>query len=176
MTPRMPPAKAPRAIAGSQLASFNFGLLRHDWDAPEIQDFANGLDLVNGVAARSPGFVWRLDDAAMEAAQADPASPFQGNPRMASTLSVWADADSLGAFVWNTAHRQFYARKGEWYDAPGALVLWWVPEGHRPDMAEGYARWQHRNEFGDSGQAFGWSYLEEAATWTAHACDRIAAE
>ncbi|NPD15239.1 DUF3291 domain-containing protein [Xinfangfangia sp. D13-10-4-6] len=161
---------------GYHLAVFNFGLLRHDWDAPEIADFANGLDLVNGIAARAPGFVWRLDDEAMEAAQAETSGPFAGDPRMASTLSVWEDADSLGRFVWTTVHRQFYARKGEWYDAPGEMVLWFIPAGHRPDMAEGHARWKMRKEFGDSDQAFGWSYLEEAATWKAHDCGRIAAE
>ncbi|MCL4066939.1 DUF3291 domain-containing protein [Pseudomonas sp. GX19020] len=127
MTARMAHGKALHTRDGCHLAALNFGLLRHDWDAPEVVDFVAGLDLVNGVAERAAGFVWRLDDAAMDAAQADPASPSEGSPRMA-------------------------------------------------DMAEGYARWQHRNEFGDSDQAFGWSYLEEAATWTAHACDRIAAE
>ncbi len=158
------------------LAEFNFGLLRQDWDAPEMADFANALDLVNGIAERAPGFVWRMGDAEMEAAQADPASPFAGNPRMASAMSVWEDAESLGNFVWKTVHRQFYARKGEWYDEPGQMVLWWVPQGHRPDMAEGMARWQHRKDNGDSDYAFGWSHLEEAKAWNTHVCGRIAAE
>ncbi|MFN3822964.1 MAG: DUF3291 domain-containing protein [Pseudorhodobacter sp.] len=160
------------------LAEFNFGTLRHDWDDPRIKGFVDGLDLVNGLAARSPGFVWRLSDEDMDQAQTDGGGVFGDNPRIASTLSVWENVESLEHFVWNTVHRQFYARKAEWYDAigNGNLVLWWVPAGHRPDLAEGMARWQHREANGDSDHAFGWSYLKEARLWQSHGCTQTAAE
>lgn len=160
------------------LAELNFGELKHDWDDPRVQDFVQGLDLVNGLAAQSPGFVWRLSDDEMEVAQTDPEEAFGGNPRMASTLSVWQDVASLEHFVWNTVHRQFYARRAEWYDAVGNsnLVMWWVPVGHRPSVAEGLARHRHMQDHGPSDQAFGWAWLQEAKLWQSRACARAAAE
>jgi Domain of unknown function (DUF3291) len=160
------------------LAEFNFGLLKHDWDHPAVQDFLNGLDRVYTIASVMPGFVWRVSDEDMEAAHSDPSGPFEGNERAASTLSVWKDVESLEQFVWNTVHRKFYARKAEWYDAVGNgnLVLWWVPEDHRPSVAEGMQRWKHLQEHGDSDTAFGWKYLKEAHLWKTHGCPQQAAE
>lgn len=161
-----------------QLAEFNFGVLKHDWDDPRVADFVNGLDRVNALAARSPGFVWRLSDEEMDAAQTDSEGALGGNPRMASTLSVWESVEALEHFVWNTVHRSFYARKAEWYDAVGNgnLVLWWVPDGHRPTAAEGMARWQHMMEHGNSDYAFGWSHAKEAQAWKTRGCSAVAAE
>ena len=129
---------------GHHIAEMNLGVLRHDWDDPRVKDFVDGLELVNGVAERSPGFVWRMGDAEMDAAQRDAAGPLGGNPRLASTLSVWKSVAALEHFVWNTVHRAFYARKAEWYDVVETprLVMWWVPAGHRPCVAEGMERFR----------------------------------
>ncbi|WP_226780554.1 DUF3291 domain-containing protein [Oceaniglobus trochenteri] len=150
--------------AGHHIAEFNVGILSHDWDDPRVADFVNGLDLVNRVAARSPGFVWRLGDDDMEAAQNDVAGVLGGNPRTASTLSVWRDVPSLEHFVWNTVHKRFYDRRHEWYDMGAVLrlVMWWVPEGHRPTIAEAKARFDLLDRDGPSDRAFGWSWLKRA--------------
>lgn len=150
---------------GYHLAELNFGTLRHDWDDPRVRDFVDGLTLVNGLADRSPGFVWRLDDDAMGVEQTAPGGAFGENPRVAATLSVWTDPAALGQFVWNTVHKQFYARRAEWYDAVGNsnLVLWWVPVGHRPSVAEGLARHLHYVAKGSSDHAFGWEWVKPAA-------------
>ena len=147
---------------GHHLAELNFGTLRHDWDDPRVAEFVAGLDLVNGLAARSPGFVWRLSDSDMGDEQAGDA--FGGNPRIASTLSVWVDVASLQHFVWNTVHRQFFDKRAQWYDAIGNsnLVMWWVPVGHRPGVAEGLARFHHLRDHGASATAFGWDWLKAA--------------
>ncbi|MDB5657817.1 MAG: hypothetical protein JWS10_432 [Cypionkella sp.] len=160
------------------LAEFNFGTLRYGWDDPRVADFVNNLELVNGIAEKSPGFIWRLTDEAMETAQATADAVAIGDHRLASTLSVWMDLASLENFVWNTVHRQFYGRNAEWYDAVGNgnLVLWWVPVGHCPGFDEGMARWQHRVANGESDHAFGWSYLKEAQRWKTHQCNQLAAE
>lgn len=158
---------------GHHLAEFNIGVLRYDWDDPRVADFVNGLDLVNGIAARSPGFVWRFGDADMEDAQLDDAGPLGGNPRTASTLSVWENVESLEAFVWKTVHKQFYDRKVDWF-APGQgirMVLWWVPKGHRPTIAEAKARFDLLSDRGDSEDAFGWSYLQQARLWKDKQCE-----
>ena len=166
------------------LAEYNFGTLRHGWDDPRSAGFVAGLDLVNGIAAVAPGFVWRATDedpgtygaAEGELLPADRARMSEDG--FASTLSLWQSAEALEHFVWNTVHRQFYGRKAEWYDAVGNgnLVLWWVPEGSRPTEAEGMARWRHRETHGDSDHAFGWAYLKKAQLWRTKACDSMAAE
>lgn len=169
--------------AGMHLVEYNFGTLRHGWDDPRSAAFVAGLDLVNGIAAASPGFVWREteDDLGTSGASAADLT-VEDQARMAAdgfaaTLSVWASVEDLEHFVWNTVHRQFYGRKAEWYDAigNGNLVLWWAASGTRPRDAEGMARWRHRETHGDSDHAFGWSYLKEAQLWRAKACDRGAA-
>ena len=45
------------------LAQLNIGRLRHEAADPRMAEFIDNLALVNGLAERSPGFVWRyLDD------------------------------------------------------------------------------------------------------------------
>jgi Domain of unknown function (DUF3291) len=163
--------------AGFHLAELNFGELRHDWDDPRVAEFVDGLDLVNELAARSPGFVWRLSDDAMDAEQTANGGAFGVSPRMASTLSVWEDVASLEHFVWNTVHRQFYEKRALWYDAVGNsnLVMWWVVVGHRPTVAEGLARFHHLRDHGPSDDAFGWAWLKEARLWQERACGAGAA-
>lgn len=143
------------------LAAFNWGVLRYDWDAPEIADFAQGLDRVNAAAERFPGFLWRLSDVEMEAGQLDPNGPLGGNPRLASTLSLWRDAESLKAFVWRSIHKLYFARRTDWFapDQGLRLVMWRVPATDRPNLVEAAARAQHLRDHGDSDHAFGWAYL-----------------
>ena len=162
--------------ADHHLAEFNMGILRYDWEDPRVQGFVDGLGLVNGIAQRSQGFIWMLGDDEMEEEQADPTGALGGNPRTASTLSVWQDVASLEHFVWNTVHKQFYDRRAEWYDAVDSvrLVMWWVPVGHRPSVTEAMQRLRLLEEQGDSDHAFGWSWLEQARLWRTRGCDRVA--
>nr|WP_167647949.1 DUF3291 domain-containing protein [Mameliella alba] len=155
-------------VTGWHLAEFNIGILRHDWEDPRIAEFRDNLDRVFAVAERSPGYVWHMAEAEMDAAQTDPGGPLGGNPRTASTLSVWRDLPSLEHFVWQTVHRRFYDRRAEWFDAAGQglrLVMWWVPEGHRPGIAEAADKLQHLAITGESDAAFGWTHAR--ARWGA---------
>jgi len=158
--------------SGHHLAELNLGILKHDWDDSRVQGFVDGLDLVNSVAQRSAGFVWMMGPDGMDAAQNDPYGPMGGNPRTASTLSVWQDVASLEHFVWNTVHKQFYDRKAEWYDAVDSqrFVMWWVPIGHRPTISEAMARFRHLETHGATGHAFGWDFLKDAQLWKQKQC------
>jgi len=153
--------------AGHHLAEFNFGVLRHDWDDPRVAEFADNLDRVNALAVESPGYVWHMSDEEMDAGQKNPDGVFGGNPRTASMLSVWADAQSLHHYVWKTAHRDYYDKRRDWFDAEGNsnLVMWWVPVDHRPDLMEGMARFNHLNEYGETDHAFGWKRLAPLLKW-----------
>lgn len=151
--------------AGYHLAEFNFGTLRYPWDDPRVADFQNGLAHVNAIGARSPGFIWRLEDDAMDIAQTDPAGPLADRPNTASTLSVWTGPKPLWDFVAKTLHARFVARRAEWFvpGDSGHFVGWWVPEGHRPTVAEGLSNWQHLQKAGESEMIFGAAGLKARA-------------
>ena len=158
------------------LAAFNIGILKYDWDDPRVADFLNNLDRVYALAARSPGYVWHMAPEAMEAAQLDPRGSLGANPRTASTLSVWKDASSLVSFAFGTIHKRFYDRKNEWYDdAEQAwdglrLVMWWVPQHHRPRISEAVERLTHLMDHGDSDHAFGWAHTGGVNLWRSRQC------
>jgi hypothetical protein len=46
------------------LAQLNIGRIRYEIDDPRMADFTNNLALVNGIAERSAGFIWRYTRAA----------------------------------------------------------------------------------------------------------------
>lgn len=146
------------------LAEFNIGTLKYDWDDPRIADFANNLERVYDIARRSPGYIWHMENDDMGAAQRDLNGPLGGNPRTASTLSVWADIDSFRHFVFQTVHKRFHDRKAEWYDPQDQrdtrLVMWHVADGHIPTVAEAMDRFHHLEIHGTTDHAFGWAHMD----------------
>jgi hypothetical protein len=160
------------------VAHLNVAVLRHDWDDPRVAEFVRNLDRVNALAERAAGFVWRMGDAEMEAGQNDPDGPFGGQPRVASTLSVWQTPEQLADFVHRTVHGAFLRRRGEWFEVSGArhFVMWRVPAGHRPGLDEALARLEHLRRHGDSDRAFGWAWLADARPARAGDGKPIAAE
>ena len=88
------------------LAELNIARLKYPFDDPRIAEFADNLDLVNGIAERCAGF--RLASEGRD-------RQCHRHPRLSTTrlvivnMSVWRDAESLEHFVWNTLHKRFYA-------------------------------------------------------------------
>ena len=82
------------------LAQLNIGRIRYEIDDPRMADFANNLALVNGIAERSAGFVWRYID---ESGNATDTRPY-GDPRIIINFSVWESVEALERFVWQTIH------------------------------------------------------------------------
>ncbi len=116
------------------LAELNIGRILYDLEDPRMAEFAGNLALVNGIAERSEGFVWRYvdDDGSGDATDT---RPFD-DPKIIVNLSVWHSVADLERFVWQTVHKRFYGRRAEWFahfDGP-AVALWWVPAGHRPSV------------------------------------------
>jgi hypothetical protein len=148
----------------THLAQLNIGRLVADTDDPRVAPFMKALDAVNGIGKRSPGFVWMMEGSG-EPGTGNTEAKIDGDPRFVANLTVWEDAASLEAFVWKTVHRQFYARRAEWFEVLGEMhfVMWRVAPGHRPTLDEGLARLAHLRAHGDSDHAFGWAYLKERA-------------
>jgi hypothetical protein len=150
------------------LAELNIGVFRHPLDDPRMAEFVDNLDRINGLAERSDGFVWRLQD---ESGNATAIRPFP-DPEMAVNLSVWRDAESLERFVWNTVHKQFYRKRAAWFALMEKqhFVMWWVAAGHRPTLAEAKERLDHLHHHGDTDQAFGWGHLPHVKLWQQARC------
>jgi hypothetical protein len=154
--------------AGKHLVQLNIGRLRYPTDDPRMADFMNNLDLVNGLAERSAGFVWRLKD---ESNNATNIRPFD-DPQMAVNLSVWESVEALERFVYQTIHKRFYGRREEWFDKMEGphFVMWWVPAGHRPTVTEAKERLAHLAAHGPSDHAFGWENVAAAQLWKTARC------
>lgn len=159
------------------LAELNVGRLVAPPGDPRVAEFMAALDRVNGLGKRMPGFVWMMEGSG-EPGTGNTEAKIGGDPQFVSNLTVWESVEALEAFVWNTVHRQFYARRAEWFQVLGQMhfVMWWVPAGHRPTLDEGLARLAQKQAHGDTDHAFGWSYLNDARLWKTHACAQVAAE
>ena len=108
------------------LAQLNIARLKYPFEDPRVADFAANLDRVNGIAERSEGFVWRLQD---DGGDATGIQAFD-DPAIIVNMSVWRDPETLERFVWNTIHKAFYRRRAEWFGLMEAqhFVMWWVDE------------------------------------------------
>jgi hypothetical protein len=143
------------------LAQINIGKLRGGPDDPRMADFYANLARVNALAERMPGFVWRLKNETGESAIG---LHWPGDEAMAVNMSVWATPEDLGRFVFQTVHRNIYARKHEFFETPAqpTVVLWWIDAGHIPTLEEAKARLDHLVAHGPSPFAFGWADLPSA--------------
>jgi hypothetical protein len=150
------------------LAELNIGRVRYPLDDPRMVEFVDNLALVNGLAERSQGFVWRLKDANGNA------TSIRGfdDPRIILNISVWESVEALEHYVWQTVHKRFYGRRHEWFDKmDGAyFVMWWVPVGHRPTVHEAVERLQSLERNGPSDSAFGWESVPSAQLWKTGRC------
>ena len=134
------------------LAQLNIARRLFEPDAPEMADFNNALDAVNESADASPGFVWRLGSD--EENQED--DLVFDDPQWLVNLSVWESPEQLMSFIRSDLHMAVMKRRREWFEAVGreTMVLWWVPAGHRPTVAEAQQRLERLREQGSTLAAF----------------------
>ena len=134
-----------------ELAQLNIAVMKAPLESPRMAEFAANLDRINALADGSPGFVWRLQT---EAGDATALRPFGDD--ILVNMSVWQNIDSLRGFVYRSAHVEIMRRRKEWFErmAEVFVVLWWVPGGHRPTLAEAKAKLELLNEKGPTAEAF----------------------
>ena len=134
-----------------ELAQLNIALMNELLESPVMAEFVANLDRINALAEASAGFVWRLQT---EEGDATALRPLGENTLV--NLSVWRDVESLQNYAYKSAHADIMRRRKEWFDrmAEAYLVLWWIPEGHRPDMAEATVRLELLRRIGPSAEAF----------------------
>jgi hypothetical protein len=151
------------------LAQVNIGRVLGGPDDPRMADFYSNLARVNALAERMPGFVWRLKNESGESAVG---LTWPGDPIMAVNLTVWESAEDLGRFVFQTVHRNIYARKHEFFEMPKqpSVAMWWIAAGHIPTLEEAKKRLDYLIAHGPSEFAFGWADLPSAKAWRERRC------
>jgi len=136
-----------------QLAQLNVARFRLPMDHPDMIGFVEMLDPMNNVADACPGLVWRLTD---EGSNNATSITYYDDPLLLVNMSVWSDVAALRDYVYRSEHAGMVKRAPEWADAMESrhLVLWWVPAGHRPDIAEADARLELLRANGPTEAAF----------------------
>ena len=133
------------------LAQLNIAFMKGESsEDPIMADFVANIGRINAIAESDPAFVWRLVDEG-----SDPTNPFT-DPRMLANLSVWQSIDALKQFVYKSDHVNIMRRKKEWFHLMEAMhmVLWYVPAGHIPTLAEAKERLELLRSNGPTADAF----------------------
>lgn len=138
------------------LAQLNLARLVADQDAAEVAEFMTAIEAINLLGRSSPGFVWMLTDDGGSGATGQRFPGHEDDPRLIVNLTVWEEIDSLQHFVHRSGHGMYLRRRREWFEKADQpmTVLWWVDDGHRPDLAEAAARLDRLRSAGPTAAAF----------------------
>jgi heme-degrading monooxygenase HmoA len=134
------------------LAQMNSARLRASLEDPSMAEFVEGVALMNDLADRSPGFVWRLTGD-----NADGLISVPTDPSTIFTLSVWESLEHLRAYVYQSTHLDYLRRRRDWFlphEHPESLVLWWQPAGRVPSLRHAATRLDRLRSDGPAPQAF----------------------
>jgi hypothetical protein len=139
-------------MADRHLAQLNVARPRASMDDPQMAEFKAALEQVNRLAEESLGFVWRLTDGFGE----DATTIRIADGELMVNLSVWESRDALWNFAYRSPHMDYLRRRQEWFHrmAEPYQVLWWVPAGHHPSVAEAEARLEAVRSQGPGPAAF----------------------
>ena len=120
-------------------------------DGPVMAGFKAALESINALADEAPGFVWRLQT---EDGDATAFRPYE-DERMMVNMSVWESIEALRAFVYTSGHTSVMRERKRWFERLETyLVLWWIPAGHEPTIAQAKERLEHLKRRGPTAYAF----------------------
>ena len=139
-------------MTDTHLAQLNVARPRAAMDDLQMADFKAALEPVNRLAEAAQGFVWRLTDGF----GGDATTIRIAGGEIMVNLSVWESRDALWNFAYRSPHMDYLRRRREWFHqmAEPYQVLWWVPVGHRPTVAEAEDRLEAVRSQGPGPAAF----------------------
>jgi hypothetical protein len=139
-------------MATHHLAQLNIGRMLAPLDSVQLAPFVEALEPVNALADGAPGFVWRLQT---EDGDATAIRPYDDD-MMIVNLSVWESVEALAEYVYRSDHVAIMRRRRAFFEkmAEAFTVLWWVPAGHRPPVAEAKERLELLRRSGPTPEAF----------------------
>ncbi|MQB45170.1 DUF3291 domain-containing protein [Rhizobium sp. ICMP 5592] len=147
---------------GKHLAMYNFGLHVAPYESLAVEGFRLREDANFEAAARAHGFVGRsgydgMPGPACWGRQVFPrfieGSGFASAP---SSLSLWANIESLMAFSYSGVHADALKHARHWNVKQSwpALVLWWTDADVIPEWRDGAERLERLHDEGPSAAAF----------------------
>jgi hypothetical protein len=134
------------------LAQVNIGRIRAPLTSPELADFVAGLEPLNALAERSPGFVWRLQT---DAGDATSIHAFDDD-RLLMNMSVWRSLEDLRNYVYRSEHVDILRRRLDFFERmeEAYLALWWLPSDRLPTIEEAVWRIELLRRHGPTAEAF----------------------
>ncbi len=148
--------------ARKRLAMYNFGLHVAPYDSPGVEGFRLRESANFEAVACAHGFVGRSGYGGEPGLDSWGTQVFprfiegSGFTTAPSSLSLWADIESLMAFSYSGVHAEALKGARNWNVRQQwpPLVLWWVEAGHVPEWREGVARLEHLHDKGPTPSAF----------------------
>lgn len=135
------------------LAQYNVAKLVAPLDDPRLAGFNESLDRINRLGDRSPGFVWRHQDANGNST----GTRVGDDPLVVINFTVWESIEALFEYTYHSDHVEVYRRRRDWFEDHGGqpyLVMWWIPAGHIPSVEEAEERLAHLRKHGPTPHAF----------------------
>jgi len=135
------------------LAEINIAKMKGvDINDPIMKEFVDNLDLVNTLAEKSEGFVWRLKDESSNATNLNP----YNDEQIIVNVSVWENIETLEGYMYKTFHSEFLKRRKEWFLKFGKAhtAMWWIPAGQIPTLEEAVEKLDHLQQNGPSQLVF----------------------
>ena len=141
----------PSSKTGYHLAQANIARMIAPIDDPQMRAFVDALDPINALADNAPGFVWRYESGA----EMPVIVPDFGDDILLN-MSVWADVDSLHAYVFSSEHVGFLRARRSWFhrEERPTSVLWWIPADTVPTIDDARRRLELLDRLGPTAQAF----------------------
>lgn len=148
------------------IAQLNLARMLTTLDDPSMKDFVDNVTRVNEIGMQTPGFVWILKG---DGGDATLLRPFGEDTLI--NITVWESIDALYQYAYYSEHAEFFRRRKEWFHKMDVsmVVLWWVPEGHQPNVEEARERIEHLRAQGPTPFAFTFRQrytAEEALAYT----------
>lgn len=150
------------AAGQHRLAIYNFGLHAGLEGDPRVDGFVLREPANFEAASRASGFIGRSGYRGVLGPRSWGRQVFprfiegSGFDNAPSSLSLWADIESLMAFSYNGVHADALKHGRNWNIKPSwpPLVLWWVAEHRFPDWSDGVERLEYLHDHGASPRAF----------------------
>lgn len=149
-----------------KLAFLTVGVFHEAVGSPRVQGFVDRIPSVYNAADQSDGFDSRsIRDVNTWLHSWGPVvlpscyGPIDSESRVATTLSLWRDLESVAAFTYHGPHGEALTKRKEWFESRGlpVYVAWWVPDEQSIDWKEGASRLDHLHAHGPTAAAFHFS-------------------
>jgi Domain of unknown function (DUF3291) len=147
----------------ARIAFYTLGVLKEPVGHAVVQGFVDRIGDVYAAAEGSSGFFERSvrDVQTWEHSWGPIIVPkcIPGDlpaTKLAMTLSLWRDLESVAAFAYRGVHREALSHRAEWFNVGRwpTYAAWWVPADHRPNWAEAAIRVDHLHQQGPGPTAF----------------------